>query len=122
MIIYVNPILDRLKIAYKLKSDRQLANQLNFTSSTISTWRKRNIIDFNRLLAECDYIDLNWLIRGEGPMFLKEEAENKGPNRVNERKEVYGKKKEKQDELALIQWKLKKISEILALDEIQEGK
>ena len=64
-------ILNRAKIALNLSSDVQLAEVLGISKSTLSNWRARNSIDYPTLFTKCEYINLDWLITGEGNM-LKE--------------------------------------------------
>jgi len=63
-------ILSRLKNAYGLKSDIQLAKYLQVAPNTISTWRSRSRIDFTMIFEKCEYLNWNYLIYGFGPPFL----------------------------------------------------
>jgi len=65
---YANLILDRLKSVLNIRTDLALANYLGVKANTISTWKSRNTLDYELIFAKCDYIDLNWLITGEGEM------------------------------------------------------
>lgn len=69
-----NIVLDRVRNAYKLDSDAELARFLNVTTGTVSTWRKRDSMKLYDVLANVSDVNLNWLIYGEGPMLSKELA------------------------------------------------
>lgn len=58
-------ILERLKEACKLKNNKQLAQFLNVSPSTVTNWYNRNSIDFDLIFSKCDDIDLNWLVFGK---------------------------------------------------------
>lgn len=62
--IDIQAILDRIIEHYSLKNDRALATFLDVKPNTISTWRKRNTIDWMRILEFTD-LDLNYMILGE---------------------------------------------------------
>lgn len=59
-----NEVLDRLKSAYNLKSDADLADRLGVAPNTVATWRRRDSIPFERILSHCDDLDLNWILKG----------------------------------------------------------
>lgn len=63
---YVNNILDRLKIAYGLKTDAALAGFLGLKPPAISNWRKRASIDYDLIFTKCDDINPGWILTGEG--------------------------------------------------------
>lgn len=58
-------ILERIKTAYKLKNNSELARFLGVKPNTISNWYSRNSIDFDILFSKCEGISLDWLINGE---------------------------------------------------------
>jgi len=64
-----NIILDRIKEAYNMRSDVELARFLDRDATTISSWRKRNTIDWDLILAKCKDINRNYLIDGDTPIF-----------------------------------------------------
>ncbi len=66
-------ILNRLKEAYNIQKDTDLANLLGISKSTLSNWVSRDSIDFDRVFSLCEHIDINWLLTGRGSM-LKEET------------------------------------------------
>jgi len=66
-------ILNRLKEAYNIQKDTDLANLLGISKSTLSNWVSRDSIDFDKVFSLCEHIDINWLLTGRGSM-LKEET------------------------------------------------
>lgn len=63
-----NLILNNLKIAIGVRTDNDLWKYLGISQSTGATWRSRNSINLEEIIAKCDNINLNWLLRGEGEM------------------------------------------------------
>ena len=61
-------ILNRLKEAYNIQKDTDLANLLGISKSTLSNWVSRDSIDFDRVFSLCEHIDINWLLTGRGSM------------------------------------------------------
>ena len=61
-------ILNRLKKAKKITSDTQFAKILGIKTSTLSSWKQRNSIDFEKIFANCEEISIDWLLTGEGNM------------------------------------------------------
>jgi len=61
-------------------------------------------------------LNANWFYTGDGPHCIDELPSE--PSKVNDQKEKYGKVKESSGSLSLVEWKMKKIGEILLLDEI----
>ena len=57
-------ILDRIKKAYRLKNNAELARFLGVKPKTISNWYARNSIDYDIIFSKCDDLDLTWLING----------------------------------------------------------
>ena len=82
-------IINEIKSHLNYKTDTELADFLGVKQPTISTWRKRNTIDYELIIAKCNDIDANWLITGEGEML----ASDKLPDPVEEELEIVEKKK-----------------------------
>lgn len=81
-------VLNRLKHAYNIKTDSDLAALLGVARNTISTWRTRDSVDYSSIFAKCEQINLNWLITGEGEIFKTKTPKNF----TNENGEVKGEK------------------------------
>jgi len=54
-------IIDRLKKTLKVETDTRLAEILNIKPNTISSWKKRNTLDYSKIIDKCVglNIDLN---------------------------------------------------------------
>lgn len=61
-------IINQIKSYLRIKTDSDLADYLGTTQSNIATWKKRNTINYELIIAKCPNIDANWLITGEGEM------------------------------------------------------
>lgn len=59
-------ILNRLKEAYKINTDTELARFLGVSKSTLSNWISRDSMDYDKIFSKCEHININWLLRGEG--------------------------------------------------------
>ncbi|MEQ8578189.1 MAG: S24 family peptidase [Balneola sp.] len=59
-------ILRRLKTELNLSTDTQLADLLGKVPSTLSTWKKRNSLDYELVLALCEKYGMNysWIFHG----------------------------------------------------------
>jgi len=71
-------IIDRLKKSLKIKTDIELSEFLSIRPNTISTWKKRNSVDYDSIIAICELyeIDLNqiFLDSDAGGNYLGETA------------------------------------------------
>ena len=59
-------ILNRLKAALAVGTDKELAETLGIKKATLSNWRTRNSIDFPLVFSFCEHINIDWLITGRG--------------------------------------------------------
>ncbi|EHO41107.1 CI repressor [Caldithrix abyssi DSM 13497] len=115
----VSEILERLKIAYNIKNDSRLADFLGVTRSTISTWKSRNSIDYDLVFAKCKNLNINWLLTGQGSMFL----EPSPAGAVNDHTQEYQAKEQEiarlKKEIANLKEELKKIDKEDAADTLR---
>ncbi len=98
-------ILNRLKAALAVGTDKELAETLGIKKATLSNWRTRNSIDFPLVFSFCEHINIDWLITGRGepnnlestkPSFVVESGNNdKLLDRVVEQAEEIGRLKER---------------------------
>ncbi len=65
-------ILNRLKSAYDLPSDAALSRRLGVTAQTVSNWRRRGAVPFSQILSNSHDLNLNWLFRNVGSVFIHE--------------------------------------------------
>lgn len=61
-------ILDKIKEIKKIKSDTELADFFEVKQSTLASWRARESIPHDIIIAFCnnENISLDWLLRGQG--------------------------------------------------------
>ena len=52
-------VLQKLKKKLKINSDKQLSEFLNVKPNTISTWKKRNSLDYDIIISICELYDIN---------------------------------------------------------------
>ncbi len=98
-------ILNRLKAALAVGTDKELAETLGIKKATLSNWRTRNSIDFPLVFSFCEHINIDWLITGRGepnnlestkPSLVVESGNNdKLLDRVVEQAEEIGRLKER---------------------------
>lgn len=54
-----NLILQKLKSALKVRTDIELSELLNVKPNTISSWKKRNTLDYSSIIAICELYEIN---------------------------------------------------------------
>lgn len=91
-------ILDRIKKAYGFKTDAQLADFLGIKSTHLAVWRARDSINLDLIITKCSDLNLNWLLTGQGSMFLNEQSESNAIQ-VNNKAEEYAAKERQLAEL-----------------------
>lgn len=57
-------VLDKLKDELGIDTDAALADHLKVRPNTVSTWRNRDSLPYEQIIAECEGVDLNWLFHG----------------------------------------------------------
>lgn len=74
MSTYLDKILifSRIKSAYDLKTDAQLARFLGIPTTTLSSWKRSNRFDIDLLYSKLVGISWDYLIYGKGMPFLKD--------------------------------------------------
>mgnify|MGYP004626419595 CR=1 FL=1 len=65
-------VLNRLKEAYNIRKDTELAALLGVSKSTLSNWSSRNTIDYDKVFSLCEHINIDWLLTGRGTMLKSE--------------------------------------------------
>ena len=86
--IHIENILNRIKQAYTIKSDAELARFLDIKPSTLANWRKRGTINFNLVFTKCESISLDWLIFGRGNTFFTENNKKVGFKNLEPKSEL----------------------------------
>ncbi|WP_445664146.1 LexA family transcriptional regulator [Fodinibius sp. AD559] len=62
----MNAILERIKEAYHLETDAEVADFLNIKPSTLSMQKNRGRLDLKRIIERCSDLNKNWLLDGKG--------------------------------------------------------
>lgn len=73
-------ILDGIKEAYNIKTDKQLADILGLSNQAFYSWRKRDSMQIELLIKAFEDINPLYLIKGEGDVRIenKQNAYNNG--------------------------------------------
>lgn len=61
-------IIERIKEAYRLETDAEVADFLGIKPSTLSMQKNRGRLNLQRIIEKCDDLNKNWLLDGEGEM------------------------------------------------------
>lgn len=63
-------ILNKLILHYAGGSTTRFANMLGISQQTLSNWKKRGTIDYERIYTNCVDLNPHWLLTGEGEMLV----------------------------------------------------
>ncbi len=72
----ISLILNEIKLHYKIGTDAEFASFLGINAQTLSNWKARNSFDLELIHSKCVGINANWLLTGEGEMFIKSSNNN----------------------------------------------
>lgn len=72
-------VLDRMKTAYGLRTEAELATHLEMTTARLGNWRIRKTVDWNIIFAHCDGINFHWLLTGAGAFFPADDTSDASP-------------------------------------------
>lgn len=59
-------ILNEIKLAYSLATDRDFAHFLGIAPTTLSSWHKRNTMDYDLVYAKCVDLNAEFMLTGTG--------------------------------------------------------
>lgn len=62
-------ILNRIKEAYGLSGNSELARFFGVAPNTVTNWYDRGTLNVDVVFPKCEDLNLNWMIYGEGEMF-----------------------------------------------------
>jgi|GEM_PF-1825412 len=70
----INEILDRIAHIKGYKTENKIAELFSVSPSTVSTWKLRNSIPYEKVIAFCEEsnLSLDYVINGEGELYLDE--------------------------------------------------
>ncbi|HKK46968.1 MAG TPA: LexA family transcriptional regulator [Balneolaceae bacterium] len=64
----MNQLVQRIKTAYHLETDAEVADFLGINPSTLSMQKNRGKFDLARIIRKCSDLNMNWLLHGQGPI------------------------------------------------------
>lgn len=70
----MNQILQRIKKAYHLETDAEVAKFLGIKPSTLSMQKNRERLNLNLILEKCSDLNKNWLLDGVGQIWEPEQS------------------------------------------------
>lgn len=87
----LNRIIARLKEKFNLKSDTQVANLLNVEQNTLSSWKARNKIPYEKLdeLSIKSNISLDWILGGKNEFGTYQEMIGYLEKLPSKKREIY---------------------------------
>lgn len=87
----LSEIINRIKQKFELKSDTQVAKLLNVEQNTLSSWKKRDKIPYEKLdqLALNYDISIEWILSGKERDSKYDELLNNFELLNEEKKEIY---------------------------------
>lgn len=65
-------LIERIKEAYILETDAEVAEFLDLKPSTLSMQKNRGRLNLKRIIEKCSDLNKNWLLEGKGPVWRKE--------------------------------------------------
>jgi len=88
----LNQIINRLKDFFQLKNETEVAKLLNVEQNTLSSWKKRDKIPYERLdeIALQNKISIEWILSGDSTDMQKNEELLRYFNSLSqEKQEIY---------------------------------
>jgi transcriptional regulator with XRE-family HTH domain len=88
----LNQIINRLKDFFQLKNETEVAKFLNVEQNTLSSWKKRDKIPYERLdeIALQNKISIEWILSGDSADIQKDEELLRYFNSLSqEKQEIY---------------------------------
>jgi len=88
----LSEIINRIKQKFELKSDTQVAKLLNVEQNTLSSWKKRDKIPYEKLdeVALNNNISIEWILSGKEENISKyQELINNFELLSEDKKEIY---------------------------------
>jgi transcriptional regulator with XRE-family HTH domain len=84
----VSDVLERIKVLKNIKKDADLAKMLGVEPNTVTTWRKRGSLPYEKIIAFCERekVSLDALFMGEGRIeAMSAQVETPGKGAVYDR-------------------------------------
>lgn len=113
-------IINELKKHYNFKSDKSFADFLGISPQGLNTWKNRNTLDIELLYSKCVGVNANWLLTGNGEMFLDKENKGITTNTSQDSKLLLDKIEDLVTEKALLKRELEEVKK--QLEEVVKSK
>lgn len=68
-------ILDEIKKYLNIKSDKDFCIYLGIKPNVLSNWKKRNTFDIDKITQKCEFVSIDYLLTGKGPMLINPNEE-----------------------------------------------
>ncbi len=65
-------ILNKLILHFAEGNNQKFAEILGITPTSLSNWKARGTIDYEKIYTKCEGVNPHWLLTGEGEMLLTE--------------------------------------------------
>lgn len=67
-------ILNKLILHFAEGNNQKFAEKLGITPTSLSNWKARGTIDYEKIYTKCEGINPHWLLTGEGEMFVSKDG------------------------------------------------
>lgn len=67
-------ILNKLILRFAEGNNQKFAERLGITPTSLSNWKARGTIDYEKIYTKCEGINPHWLLTGEGEMFVSKDG------------------------------------------------
>lgn len=67
-------ILNKLILHFAEGNNQKFAERLGITPTSLSNWKARGTIDYEKIYTKCEGINPHWLLTGEGEMFVSKDG------------------------------------------------
>lgn len=89
-------ILNKLILHFAEGNNQKFAEILGITPTSLSNWKARGTIDYEKIYTKCEGVNPHWLLTGEGEMLLTESVNKnvsttekcKQPNDMEEKETI----------------------------------
>lgn len=72
--MYKRLILNKLILHFAEGNNQKFAEKLGITPTSLSNWKARGTIDYEKIYTKCEGINPHWLLTGEGEMFVSKDG------------------------------------------------
>lgn len=66
--------MNKLILHFAEGNNQKFAERLGITPTSLSNWKARGTIDYEKIYTKCEGINPHWLLTGEGEMFVSKDG------------------------------------------------